>query len=144
MPGLSCQVLTEIVSTQYTKEETKSQWLPYSVHCVPRDREVGSVLGLQVEISRLRENANSEVRTEASPGLPSCLDLTRDSPCIPTTPSMLLPATSGVDYCIKRTKMSWVVCFLPLGCLSSILSLLGHSFPSRSGQLELGQTPSLQ
>lgn len=32
-------------------------------------REVGSVLGLQVGISRLREDADSEVRTEAGPGL---------------------------------------------------------------------------
>lgn len=68
MPGLSCQVLTETVTTQYTKEETKPRWLPYSVHCVPGDREVGSVLGLQVGISRLREGADSEVRTEAGPG----------------------------------------------------------------------------
>jgi hypothetical protein len=45
IPGLSCQVLTETVTTQYTKEETKPRWLPYSVHCVPGGREVGSVLG---------------------------------------------------------------------------------------------------
>lgn len=77
IPGLSCQVLTETVTTQYIKEENKPWWLLYS--CIEY-REVGSVLGLQVGISRLREDADSEVRTEPGPGLLSCLDLIPDPP----------------------------------------------------------------
>lgn len=50
---------------------------PYSVHCVTGDQEAGSVLRLQVGISRLREDADlSKVRLEPGPALLPCLDLT--------------------------------------------------------------------
>lgn len=66
-------------------------------------REVGSILGWQVEISRLREDAgSSKVRAEPDLGLLSCLDLIPGPPSSPQIPSVLLTIATGIDYSAKR------------------------------------------
>lgn len=58
----------------------------------------------RVGISRLREDADSEVRTEPGPGLLSYLDLTPDSPCIPTTP-IFAPHRSHWNRLLYQKKL---------------------------------------
>lgn len=75
-----------------------------ALFCVTGKREVGSVLGWQVGISRLREDAgSSKVRAEPDLGLWSCLDLTSGPlSSSPPIPSVLLTIATGIDYSTKR------------------------------------------
>lgn len=68
-------------------------------------REVGSVLGWQVGISRLREDAgSSKIRAEPDLGLWSCLDLTSGplSPPHPQYHLCFLTIATGIDYSTQR------------------------------------------